>query len=142
MNQKDRALTGSQQQQEPKQMTIDTAARHRDGPVDTYSCATVAQDLRLNYPIASMLRRSDLLGLFLVVPLAGLKTTFRTSVVVDLSTIVQDPDFDARLISIKFKSILCCPKAFQRNGGRAQTVMRCKFYYGCIAVALVVFSWL
>lgn len=114
MPQKHKAPTVSQEQQVPKKMAVNTMACHSDGPVETCSCTTDVQDLLLTYSDASTLSRGDLLSLSLAVSLANLETTSGTAAIIDLLTIIQDPDFDAQRFNIQVKSIACCRKISDR----------------------------
>lgn len=61
------------------------------------------------------LSRGDLLSVLLAVPLAGLETNPGTAAVIDLFTIIQDPDVETHLFIILVKSIACCREISDRK---------------------------
>lgn len=89
-------------------MAVDTTAWHSDGPVGTQSCTKDVQDTLLTYSDTSALFRGDLLNLSLKISFAGLEYSSRTAAVIDLLTIIQNPDFDAPSFNNQIKSIACC----------------------------------
>lgn len=98
LNQK--ASKGSQGQQEPMKMIVDSTEYHLDGHVKTLSCLIVVQHLLLTCSGASVFSSRDLMNSFVAVSFASLETRFGTAVVVDLLTMVQDPDFAKQIFNI------------------------------------------
>lgn len=102
MTQKEKALTGIQEQLKPNQMAFHTTARRFDGPVEIRSCTRDLLDTLPTYSDASTLSSSDLLSLSLAVSLASLATSSETAALIDLLTIFQD--YDLMYTSLTFES--------------------------------------
>lgn len=88
MFQKDKALTGSQEQQQPNKLTVDSTLRHLDRPVQTCSCTMVVRDLLFIYMDAFTLSMSDLLNSSLAISLASLETVSGAAAAIVLLIIV------------------------------------------------------
>lgn len=92
--------TGSQKQKGLHQMEVNSKAGHSDESFETCSCLTNVCDALLTYLNASSFLNYALLNLYLAISLASPETTSETEAVIALFTIIQDPYFDAHLISI------------------------------------------
>lgn len=112
MPQIEKALRGSQEQQEPHKMAVNTTARHYQGPAETCSCTVDMQNFQLTWSYASKLTRSDIFSLFLPVSPDGLEITSVPAARAHLLTNTQDSNFDAYIISIQVKSTAFCRKIF------------------------------
>lgn len=105
-----KALTGSQEQQDPNEMEVDTKARHYDQPVKDCSYTTDVQDTMLTYLSAFTPSRGNLLSLSLSVSVVSLKVTAVTAAVIDLLKVIFDPYFVEHIFTNQVKSIAKCPK--------------------------------
>lgn len=114
MPKNDRAITGSQQQQEPLKVAADPTACIFDGHVETSFRTADAQDLVLTYSDASTLSKGDPFSLSWAVFHSSLETTPETAAVIDRHTIIHNPNFDAHIFKIHVKSIACCQKLSDR----------------------------
>lgn len=132
----DKALTGSEELQLSKQIVVETTARHSDRAVGACSRTTVMKDLLFTCLCASSLSRSKSLSLLLVVSLASLHTNSEAAAIIDLLSIIYDPDLDIHLFRIEVKSIACFQNIFKLKVKKTM-VLGCNLYLGFTTVALV-----
>lgn len=114
MTHKDNDPAGSNGHQEPREIVVDTTARHFSWTVETCSCTTDVQDTPITYTGATQLSTGDLLNLPLVVFLSSLESTYETEAVTSILTISLDFYFDAHLFNIQIKCLTCCQIDFVR----------------------------
>lgn len=91
-------------------MVVDTTAGYFYEPVEIFFCTPDTQATMLTYLDAFTSLISNQLSLNLPVSISSQENTIGSAAVIDLFTIILDPDFDAQIFTIQVKSIAHCPK--------------------------------
>lgn len=139
-SQNEKALTVSQQKQEPNKVAVDTNGYQSDNLFETCSCTTAVLDTLLSYLDASTVSKRDVMNLSLPIPLACQYYVLRTASDNCVLTIIYDLHVDARLLSTQVKSIKCYSKHCNhivRNHKHQCGVLCILLYYSSICISSV-----